>query len=69
MNKKMLILLVPISFIGFVGGMLYGLYFNSVGYLIMFCSAILTFMLGTKLGEIIAEKRKIKLHQPGLGER
>ncbi len=58
MNKKLLILLIPISFIGFVGGIFYGLYFNSIGYLIMFCSAILTFILGTKLGDIIVEKRK-----------
>jgi len=58
MNKKLLILLIPISFIGFVGGMLYGLYFNSIGYLIMFCGAILTFILGTKVGDILVEKRK-----------
>ena len=53
MNKKLLMLLIPVSFIGFVGGCVIGICCNSIGYIIMGLSGILTFIVGMKIGDIV----------------
>lgn len=58
MNLKTLYILLPISFIGLVGGMLIGTYCSEWFYAIVIPSAGLTFILGAKVGDLMYEKVK-----------
>jgi len=60
MKKIVLAILIPISFICFVGGMMLGIYFHPVGFFIMLCGVVLTLIASQEFGKLLKEKRESK---------